>query len=179
MAEENSEKLTIESVFGKTKVGDIMRTPAPTVNEEDDLSTAAKVFAEQKASHLLVIDEGKRLRGILSPKYLYKTHSPQKIISDQITKVETDNSELILDGESYFRKDSLDTYFLSKIMFKNPFTLKPDDLIATALISMSSRHLSCIPVVNDFNEVAGVLTHQEIVDFMTTVVERYFQEKSQ
>jgi len=163
MADEEKEKNYLKSLLEKTKLKDVMIKPAIVILENDQLSQAHMKFTDSRVSHLLVVNPSNKLVGLISPKYLYKTHSPKKRMSDDINY----SSDIILDGDSYFSKESLDKYILRQIMHKDPFVLSPDDSIFEALIQMSRRNVSCIPIVSEDHEAVGTLTNQEVINFIT------------
>jgi len=155
---------SVQDLFKNTKLEEIMRTPVITVREDDEFSDAEKKFiSNHTINHLCVVNRENQLVGIISQKYIYKTQSPRKILGHE----ELDYSpDIMIDGDSFYHKDSLDSYILRSIMQKNPFTLKVDDSVADAIVNMNKRNLGCIPLIDDNKKIKGVLTNNEIVLFI-------------
>ena len=147
--------------FNMTPIKEVMVKNVVTVFEDDELSVAQEKFVENHLYYLVVVDHHNKLVGLLSRKYIYKALSPRKIISEEMDY----DPQLIIEGDSFYEKQSLDSYILRNIMNRNPFSLKPEDTLKTALLNMAKRNLSCIPIVDGKNEPRGVLSHQEIVGY--------------
>ena len=165
MSAKHSEDFFIRVLFNKIKIEEVMKTPPVTIYEMEDLSVAEQKFVEHSISHLIVINKEGKLRGLVSPKYLYKTHAPKKCVKGEILQPRT-----IVDGDSFYHKDALDKYFLVNVMFATPFTLGPEDSFGNAILTMAKRNISCIPIIDKSNTLLGVLTNQEIVNYITNVL---------
>ncbi|HBR15335.1 MAG TPA: hypothetical protein DD723_07320 [Candidatus Omnitrophica bacterium] len=152
----------LKVLFEKIKIKDIMTTSFITIHEDARFSEAFEKFRDHHISHLLVIKGAKRLVGILSQKYLYKAQSPRKILSQDLAYGEN----ILIDGDSFYDKETLDRYILSNIMQPRPYTLLPDDSVAAAITDMSKKNLGCIPIVDGRQDLCGVITDREIVHFV-------------
>jgi len=162
---EHSEDYFIRILFNKIIIEKVMKTPPVTIYEMDDLSVAEEKFVTNSISHLIVVNREGKLRGLLSPKYVYKTQSPKKRMQGEVLQPRT-----IVDGDTFYSKDTLNKYSLVNVMFPDPFTLGPKDVFGEAVLIMAKRNISCIPVVDKTKKVLGVLTNQEIVNFITMVL---------
>jgi len=89
-----SEDYYLRVLFEETKVKELMQKNYPYLNEGDELILAEQAFLSQAATHLPIIDEGKKLVGMLSQKYLYKAQSPRKILDGEVTY----GKDVIIDG---------------------------------------------------------------------------------
>jgi len=74
----------------------------------------------------------------------------------------------MVDGDGYYDKDSLDSFILRNVMKHNPLSLTPEDSVAEVLITMAKYNTSCVPIVNEEKKVMGMVTNQEIVNFVVT-----------
>lgn len=157
------QKKTVAEIFQNVKTKDIMKQPVVTIREDEDFSKVQELFLKHRITHLCVIDSRRQLVGIISQKYLYKTQSPRKIISDEMNY----DPEILADGDSFYTKDTLDSYILRTIMHKHPFTLNLDDSLADAVSAMNNRNLGCIPIINGDKQVKGLVTSHEIVNFVS------------
>ena len=108
----------LHELFLQVKIGNVMNKAVVTVYEDEDLSIAQEKFLAHTVSHILVLDRRDRLSGLISQKYLYKTYSPRKIINDNVGI----DKNVILDGDSYYDKNSLNGYILRTAMKKAPFS---------------------------------------------------------
>ena len=152
----------------KIRVKDVMIAPVHTIFEEDDLIHAHEMFIAYGVSYLCVVDHSHRLGGLISRKYLYKAKSPIKIIEGQNLY----DKNIIIDGDSYFDKDMLSGYLVRSIMRRDPFTLGPDEPVATAVIQMAQQRIGCIPIVNGDKKILGVLTNQDIVNVTADLLQQ-------
>jgi CBS domain-containing protein len=159
-------KETVDKLFDRVKIKDVMAKDVITVYEDDELSIAQQKFVENNIIYLVVINHEGKLVGLLSRKYLYKTLSPRKIVQEEMDY----DPEIILEGDSFYEKESLDSYILYNIMSKHPFSLKPEDSLKIAIKAMADKKIGCIPIVDAKNHPCGVLSHQEIVYFISNLL---------
>ena len=157
----------IKHLLETTKIKDVMTSSVVTVYDDDDFSLVYEKFLNKRVSHILVIDHGEKLVGLVSPKYFYKTQSPRRVINPNDMDYDPD---MITDGEIFYEKDTLDSYILNKVMMKDPFTLTPDDPLTKGIIEMSLRNVSCIPIVYPDRKIAGALHEKEIVRFLAKII---------
>ncbi|MBU0469665.1 MAG: CBS domain-containing protein [Candidatus Omnitrophica bacterium] len=148
-----------------TKVSEIMERDVITVREDEPLSVVHNTFVANHLTHVIVVDETNRISGIISQKYLYKAHAPRKIIA----MLEYDSDKL-LDGDSYYSKEALNSFRLKKIMKTSPLTVKPDKLVFDVASLMAKRMLGCVPVVDNNKYVVGVISEQILVKFFVDVM---------
>ncbi|MCA9400750.1 MAG: CBS domain-containing protein [Candidatus Omnitrophica bacterium] len=156
----------LENFFKETSLGSIMRTNVITIKQDDDFSLAEERFIKNRINHLIVLDREDKLIGVLSQKYLYKTQSPRKIFGEELDY----DPRLIIDGDSFYDKDTLNSYLLHNAMNKDPFILSPDDFLLTAILEMSNRNISCIPIVDEQRFVKGVIFLQDILNLIALLV---------
>lgn len=55
------------------------------------------------------------------------------------------------------------TYLVKDLMTLNPVTVKPLDLVETVLKRLEESHVSGLPVVNDDNEVVGIISEADLL----------------
>jgi len=151
-------------VLKMTKLKMVMDKHVVTVNAEDEFSLVHVKFTSDHVTHLVVVDGENHVVGLISQKYLYKTQSPRKVVSEEMEY----RPDLLRDGQdAFYTKDMLDSYILSKIMQKNPLTLGPEDNLNEAILHMANKKLSCIPIVDGEKKILGVVTHMEIIQFLS------------
>jgi CBS domain-containing protein len=156
----------LKPFFNTVKLKDAMRSPVVTIHEDEDLSVAQIRFLNHHISHLLVVDRKNSLVGIISQKYLYKTHSPRRILNEEMRY----SSNVIVDGDSFYEKQALDGYILRSVMNKNPFTMGPEESLGLAILAMEEKNLGCIPITDKENQILGVLTTQEVVHYIAKLI---------
>ena len=161
----HSEDFYLRILFGKIKVREIMITPPIVIPEQESLSHVYSLFKQHGIGHLIVINEKMELAGVISQKYFYRAQSPKRVVGNKML-----TSDTILDGDSYFNKESLDNLYLNNITNKQPLTLGPDDPIAKAVLKMSTQNVAFVPVVDVYNKVVGSISLKEIVDFSAHIL---------
>ena len=155
----------ILEILKNTKTESIMQKKVITVREDESLSMVHRTFIANNLTHVVIVDETDRIAGLISQKYLYKAHSPRKIMA----MLEYDSDKLI-DGDCYFSKEALDSFRLKGIMKSGPYTVKPNRSVLDVAKVMAKRKLGCIPVVDRNKYVVGVITEHLLVKFFTKII---------
>jgi acetoin utilization protein AcuB len=133
-------------------VSDIMTVRVVTVEMDDPLRVVKEIFDSTKFHHLLVVNEGRKLHGIVSDRDLLRALSPY--IG---TNVETARDIATLNKRVH------------QIMTRKPITLGPDASIEEAIELFLASHISCIPVVNhDFRPI-GIISWRDILKTFASV----------
>lgn len=167
-----TERDHIKNVLSKIKIKEVMDTPVPTVFEDDELSEVQGKFISHKTFYLPVLSRNFTLVGLISQKYLYKTQSPRKFVDPQV-KFDPEIAQakdILVDEDSFYFREALDSYILRNIMHKSPTTLNPEATVAEALMLMGRKNIGCIVVVDKNQKVQGLLTHKEIVDLLVHLI---------
>lgn len=154
---------SVQELLTKTKIDDVMFKPPISVNETDDFSIVQQKFVDHKLYYLCVINDKRELVGTISQKYLYKAQSPRRMLSNDLEY----SPEIIIDGDSFYTKEILDSYILSNIMNRNLRTLNADQSMADAVSMMANNHIGCIPIVDEKNKLDGLITEQLVVKFLS------------
>ena len=157
MAEQHDDY--IRGILENIKIKTVMNTDVIKIREYEELSRAEELFIKYGIYYLPVVNQYNKLVGLLSQKYLYKTQSPRHIDKDQL-KYGTD---IIVDGNAFYDKETLDGYILRNVMLKDPFTLTPDDSVLHAILEMAKRKIGCICVINVEKKVCGMITESDLV----------------
>jgi len=151
-------------LLNKTNIANIMNKKVVTIHEDDDFSQAFIKFSADHVAHIVVLNSDEQVVGLISQKYLYKTKSPRKVVDKEMEF----RPDLLRDGEdAFYTKEMLDSYILSNVMQKHPLVLHPQDSVSEAVLQMANKKLSCIPIVDAGNKITGVLTHMEIIAFIS------------
>jgi acetoin utilization protein AcuB len=131
----------------------IMTCRVVTVQLDDTLHTIKDIFEQTKFHHLVVLNEGK-VAGIISDRDLLKATSP---FLDTI--VERKRDLLTLERKAH------------QIMTRKLLSLKPTDSIFSAIELFNRHSVSCIPIVNESDEIEGIVSWRDIMRYMEDKVE--------
>ena len=134
----------------KTTIKDVMASPAITVNENDDFSKVQEKFQFHQIRHLPVVNTGGGLVGLITQRELFKIHSPHKLE----------------DGDWFYDKDLLNGFILKNVMIKDVFSLTPDRPLLEAVEFMVRNKVGCIPIVDEYKYVQGVITRDDILKYL-------------
>lgn len=121
-----------------TPVKEIMTTELTTVEPFDALNKIRDIFNSNKFHHLLVVEQGSVLKGIISESDLNKYIQL-----------------LAFDSKNAFHgpRKAVD------IMTKSPTVLDPEDSIGLAADIFLANHFHALPVIEDQKLVGLVTTH--------------------
>ena len=144
---QKNDKNSFRKLFTDKKLKDIMKTPVISVRETDPFSSVHEKFHDHNIRHLPVVSETNKVVGLMTQRDFYRVHSPRRL----------------LDGEYYYDKETLNTFILKNVMTPNPFTLTPEHSIADCLKAMGDFKYGCVPVVNRFKELVGIVTNTDIL----------------
>ena len=132
-------------------VRDIMTTEVTTLQETDTLLDAAMIFARSSIRHLPILRET-HLVGVLTERDV-KRFSPG-----------------ILSGTSSEQYNQLmENTVLSKVMTRDPVTLKPDQQVSDAADIFVAKRFGCLPVVED-GRLVGIVTTSDMLRLMAQMM---------
>ena len=55
-------------------------------------------------------------------------------------------------------------------MKKDPLTVNLNDSISVAVHAMANRRIGCIPVVDDLKNLVGIVTNQDVINFLAMML---------
>lgn len=126
-------------------VGNIMTTRVVTVEMDDRLDVVKKIFDTLKFHHLLVIDDRRKLKGIVSDRDLLRALSPYVgSATENARDIATLNKRV------------------HQIMSRSLITLQPDAAVPEAMQLFLEHRISCIPIVNDEFKPLGILSWRDV-----------------
>jgi CBS domain-containing membrane protein len=155
-------KKEVRDLLMLTKVGKIMTTKVYSVVSTAELSEAVRLIADNNLTHLPVTDVHKKVVGIVSHMYIYKTQAPRKFVEGDVTP----DPDMVLDGDGFYLKETLNRYSLKRVMKSDPFILKEDESVALAVHAMANKRIGCIPIVDRLGTLVGIVTNQDIINFL-------------
>jgi acetoin utilization protein AcuB len=130
-------------------VGDIMTARLVTVEMDDRLDVVKQIFDSLKFHHLLVIDEHKKLIGVVSDRDLLKALSPQLGSAAETTR----------DAATLNKR-------VHQIMSRKLLTLHPRAAVVDAVQMFLEHRISCIPIVNEEFKPVGILSWRDVMKLM-------------
>jgi len=129
------------------KVGDIMTKNVVVVPLGDDLFEAAKLMKKHEIGSVVVVDslEKKRAKGIITERDIV-----YKIIVKRIDPYKTK---------------------VDDVMSKPLRVVKPETTLEDAAMAMKENRIKRLPVVNDNNELIGVISEGDIMKIFPVVID--------
>ncbi|MFC7041471.1 CBS domain-containing protein [Halonotius sp. GCM10025705] len=121
-------------------VEQLMTTDLVTVTPDEGVETAASTILEKEAGSLVALDDNGQLSGILTC---------------------TDLTELVSDG-AVPADATVDDY-----MTEDVTTTEPDESIQDAAVKMITKQIQHLPVVDDDDEVVGMLSTTDLTAHLT------------
>ena len=128
----------------------VMTTRLVTVEIDDSLEVVKQIFDSVKFHHLLVVDSGKKLCGVISDRDLLRALSPY------IGTV----SENARDTATLKKR-------VHQIMTRQPVTLPPEATVADAVKVFLEHRVSCIPVVGPGFKAVGIVSWRDVLKSLT------------
>jgi len=127
-------------------LADIMTARIVTVEMDDRLQVVKEIFDTMSFHHLLVVDEHKKLSGIVSDRDLLRALSPYVgSASETARDLATLNKRV------------------HQIMTRQPKTLGPQSTIAQAVNLLLTHRISCIPIVDDQFKPVGIVSWRDLL----------------
>jgi len=124
----------------------VMTKELVTLDLDGTLADAKDIFESNFFHHLLVLDEQKKLMGLITDRMLYKHLSPT--IG---TRKETPNDSLIIRKKAH------------QIMMRDVVTAPPTLSLNEAAFLFYKHSITCLPVVNELQQPIGILTWRDII----------------
>ncbi len=124
----------------------IMTTRVVTVEVDDTLEVVKRIFDAMKFHHLLVVDSGKTLCGVISDRDLLRALSPYVGTASE---------------------NARDTATLRKrvhqIMSRKAVTLPPEASVTDAVHLFLESRVSCIPIVDAHLKPVGIVSWRDVL----------------
>ena len=132
----------------RTRVRDIMSSPAITVGPETTLPAANVLMKDKGIRHLPVVEKG-RLVGIVSRGDLREASISASINADQY--------------ELHFLLNKLT---VGKLMTRKVRTVTPDALVVDAAEMMTEQKIAGLPVLDVDGVVVGIVTESDLLKML-------------
>ncbi len=149
-----------------TLVKDIMTTEVMTVSPNTPLLEVAKIFAEKRFNGLPVVDEQKKLVGLITEYNLITAESLLHLPT--LEKISKDPASPLVDLE-YLSQQVKKTTNLKvvDVMEHDPITVAYDDTFETALGILNQHHrVNPIPVIDKERKLVGVVSRYDLLKLL-------------
>ncbi len=130
-------------------MSDIMTARVVTVGMDDRLEVVKEIFDTMSFHHLLVVDEHKKLSGIISDRDLLRALSPYVGSAAETAR------DLATLNKS-----------IHQIMTRHPFTLRPQSTQAEGINLLLAKRISCIPIVDDNLKPVGIVSWRDRLRYL-------------
>ena len=124
----------------------IMTTRVVSVEPDDSLEAVKQIFDSVKFHHLLVVEKGKKLCGVISDRDLLRALSPYV---------------------GTLSENARDTATLRKrvhqIMTRKPIALSPEATVTDAVNVFLEHRVSCIPIVDQDFKAVGIISWRDVM----------------
>ncbi len=127
-------------------VREIMVTSVVTVGVDEAFSHVAEKMRIYGIRHLPVVDENKKVVGMVTQRDLLRTLSPKKTEDGYI-----------------YDKEQLDRFILKYVMANDPVCVGPDDSMVRVVDIMARDKYGCVPVVTPDKTLLGIVTQIDIL----------------
>lgn len=139
------------------KVEDIMTEQVVCLKEQDKLAKAMKVMQKGKFRHVPVVDNGRRLLGIISDRDILR-HLPMRSRQSRIQAKIFRSSLFNVDPE-----DSSLEMPLGRIMSRHVFHVLPSCSFYEAVKMLDEMKISCLPMVDEGKKLHGIVTVTDVM----------------
>lgn len=127
------------------KVHELMTKRVVTVEMDDRLDVVYDIFRKSNFHHLLVTAD-KKLLGVLTDKDLFRAISPR--IG---TNMQNEHDLASLNKRVH------------QIMSRQLITIHQDKRVIEAIKLFNAKNVSCLPVLNEDDELVGILSWRDIL----------------
>ena len=123
-----------------------------TITPDTSMMKASRLMKDNKVRRLPVVDEARRVVGIVSDRDI-KDASPSKATT-------LDMHEL------YYLLSELK---VKDIMTKNPVCARETDSVEAMALLMAEKRFGGMPVVNEENKIVGIITESDVFKVLATI----------
>ncbi|OEU70122.1 MAG: hypothetical protein BA863_00190 [Desulfovibrio sp. S3730MH75] len=142
------------------KVRDLMTTNLFTLNESDTLKMARSLMDLQRIRHIPIVNEKRTFIGLITHRDILGATISHLAEIDPVTQGEIDSGIPV--GE---------------IMRVGIKTVTADTLLKEAADLLLNHKYGCLPVVNEENELTGILTEADFLKLTISLMEALEQNE--
>ena len=133
-----------------------MTSPVETIDGQSSAEAAAKQMAATRIEHLVVIDGGGHVVGVISDRDL-RAAQPS----------------LLLVKDPEMRKKALAVMRVTDLMAEDPHIVRPDQPVKDVLRAMLRQHIGCVPVVDGEGVPVGITTAGDVTKLALSMLDRF------
>ncbi len=138
-----------EYVPSRLRVDEFMTTDLITVQQQDMIDLVTEMMNWHKVRYMPVEDQKGKLVGLITSRGLLKYYGHRS------------------------QQNNQDVATVEEVMIKEPITISPKATIVEALHIMRDKKVGCLPVVvNENNELAGIITEMDFLRVSSRLIER-------
>lgn len=167
MSNLNAAVKVLKEILHKIEIADVMSKSIIVIEEGEDFSQVEEIFVSKKIRHLPVVNSQKEIVGLISQRDLYKCIAPRRAPDGNVVF----QPGVIMDGDGYYKKESLDRYILRNVMKKDPRVLTAEQTLGDAIHLMVTEKSGCVPIVDQAQHVIGLLTRFDILRLAARALE--------
>jgi len=130
-------------------VGDVMTRQVITLSPHHSFSDSIALMTKHSFRHFLVVDASGRLVGVVSDRDLLRVLA---------------------------RTTNWNATSVSQFMSSDVISVKPDTAISVAVGKMLSKRINCFPVVDDANDLCGIVTSTDLLKTFQSMQESAEQQ---
>jgi acetoin utilization protein AcuB len=119
-----------------TRVEEVMTREVVALAPDHSFQEAITLVARHRFRHLLVVNANQHLAGVISDRDLLRF---------------------------MIREPRWDTATVADVMKTDPITVPPETSISTAISTMLTRRINCLPVVDETGRLVGILTSTDLL----------------
>ena len=127
------------------KVKDIMSSPVYVITPDENVARARNLMLRHRIGKLVIIQNNKPI-GIVTKK---------------------DISKRLDQAEPQWRRRPIDHIPIKKVMTESLITIYPDATPRQLAVLMAENNISGLPVVNNKNEVIGIVTKWDLIKYFS------------
>jgi CBS domain-containing protein len=146
---------------------DIMTVSTISVSKNNNVKAALDLLAEHNISGLPVVDDEKKVVGIISGSDILR-YSHQKNVVPKTSSsfwvspyTESDDIAIIRNGFEVLHRTTIE-----QVMTKKIFTVKEDTPVSDIAKLMISKTINRVPVVDDAGVLLGIISRADLVKSM-------------
>lgn len=139
------------------QVKEIMATDVISLKPTDTLALAQALMAEKNIRHIPVVDENKKLLGLVSQRDLLRAAGASLDAKD-----------------AYIHANREGQTELQRFMTKTVRSIRPQESLRYAGLLMQQEKIGCLPVLNE-GALAGIVTDTDFVGVAINLLEQVEQ----